>query len=90
MYPNITGISTIDFNYHDEITVTPYYEYCITIAKHRCIIANNYKLIYMPTHYGSIEYELYDLSNDIDESNNIFTTSLPQSEMLKKQFFSIY
>ena len=88
MYPNITGISTIDFNYHDEITVTPYYEYCITIAKHRCIIANNYKLIYMPTHYG-IEYELYDLSNDIDESNNIFTTS-PQSEMLKKQFFSLF
>jgi len=42
----------------------------------------------MPTHYG-IEYELYDLSNDIDESNNIFTTS-PQSEMLKKQFFSLF
>ncbi len=88
MYPDITGISTIDFNYNDEITVTPYYDNLITIAKHRAIIANNYKLIYMPTHYGQ-DYELYDIAKDPEEQKNIYTTS-PQSVAYKHKFFSIF
>jgi len=88
MYPDITGISTIDFDHNDEITVTPYYENLITIAKHRCIIANNTKLIYMPTHYG-IEYELYDISKDPEERNNIYKTS-QQSNVMKQKLFSIF
>jgi len=88
MYPDITGISTIDFENNDEITVTPYYENLITIAKHRCIIANNTKLIYMPTHYG-IEYELYDISKDPEERNNIYKTS-QQSNVMKQKLFSIF
>lgn len=88
MYPDITGISTIDFDYNDEITVTPYYENLITIAKHRCIIANNVKLIYMPTHYG-IEYELYDISKDPEERNNMYKTS-PQSNSMKQKLFSLF
>ncbi|MCX8124750.1 MAG: sulfatase-like hydrolase/transferase [Spirochaetes bacterium] len=88
MYPDITGISTIDFDHNDEITVTPYYDNLITIAKHRCIIANNMKLIYMPTHYG-IEYELYDVSKDPNERNNIYTTS-SVAHSIKDKFFSLF
>jgi arylsulfatase A-like enzyme len=88
MYPDITGISTIDFDYNDEITVTPYYENLITIAKHRCIISNNMKLIYMPTHYG-IEYELYDLSQDPEERNDIYDLTT-QANVMKQKFFSIF
>lgn len=88
MYPDITGISTIDFEYNDEITVTPYYEDLITIAKHRCIIANNTKLIYMPTHYGA-EYELYDISKDPDERKNIYKTS-QHANVMRQKLFSIF
>lgn len=88
MYPDITGISTIDFNHNDEITVTPYYENLITIAKHRSIIKNNMKLIYLPTHYG-IEYELYDISKDPDDQNNIYSTS-PHAQGMKQKFFSLF
>ncbi|HPP49237.1 MAG TPA: sulfatase [Spirochaetota bacterium] len=88
MYPDITGISTIDFNHHDEITVTPYYDNLITIAKHRSIVANNLKLIYMPTHYG-IEYELYDISQDPEERNNIYKTS-PYANSMKQKLFLLF
>ncbi|MEJ5362458.1 MAG: sulfatase [Spirochaetota bacterium] len=88
MYPDITGISTIDFDYHDEITIVPYYDNLIFTAKHRSIIANNLKLIYMPTHYG-IEYELYNISLDPEERNNIYKTS-PQANSMKQKLFSLF
>jgi arylsulfatase A-like enzyme len=88
LYPDITGISTIDFDHNDEITVTPYYDNLITTAKHRSIVANNLKLIYMPTHYG-IEYELYNIAQDPEERINIYKTS-PQANSMKQKLFSLF
>lgn len=63
MYPEITGIATIDLQNNHEIVITPYYDRLVEIAKHRSIIYNHYKLIYIPTTSG-IEYELYNLNSD--------------------------
>ncbi len=63
MYPEITGIATIDLQNNHEIVITPYYDRLVEIAKHRSIIYDHYKLIYIPTTTG-IEYELYNLNSD--------------------------
>ncbi|MFW5862535.1 MAG: sulfatase [Spirochaetota bacterium] len=63
MYPEITGIATIDLKNNHEIVITPYYDRMVEIAKHRSIIYNHYKLIYIPTTSG-IEYELYNLNSE--------------------------
>jgi len=63
MYPEITGIATIDLKNKHEIVITPYYDRLVEIAKHRSIIYNQFKLIYIPTTDG-IEYELYNLNSD--------------------------
>jgi effector-binding domain-containing protein len=60
MYPDITGISEIDFTYNMEVVIKDKYKELINIAKHRMIDNGKYRLIYMPTRNGII-YELYDV-----------------------------
>ncbi|MBN1621178.1 MAG: sulfatase [Endomicrobiales bacterium] len=63
MYPDITGISEIDFTYNMEVIIKDKYQDLLNIAKHRMIDDGNYRLIYIPTREG-VKYELYDIKNE--------------------------
>lgn len=81
LYPGIAGLSTIDFNYNDEIIVQDFQENLINMAKHRAIITKEgFKLIYMPLQ-DRIEFELYDLKQDPDEKVNL---ALKRPDLLNK------
>jgi len=86
MYPDITGISKIDFTYNLEIVIKDEYCNLINVAKHRMIRTPTYKLIYMPTCSGII-YELYDLKNDPRERKNIFQKYPQVANELRRKLF---
>lgn len=68
MYPDITGISAIDFTYNMEVVLKKSFEALVNTAKHRMVDDGRYRLIYIPTRQG-IRYELYDGSKDITGQN---------------------
>jgi arylsulfatase A-like enzyme len=82
MYPDITGISEIEFDYGREIVLNPQFANLSNLAKHRAIIKDKYKLIAMPLD-NKVEYSLYDLSNDPQELKNIESTNTFTAEKLK-------
>lgn len=86
MYPDVTGISTIDFGYKDEVFVMPEYDNLIQIAKHRMIISGNYKLIYTPMK-DRVEYQLYNLKNDPKEKKDLSKIDKSKLREMKEIFF---
>jgi arylsulfatase A-like enzyme len=62
-YPGIAGLLSFDQGYTGEIVLNPVYEQVVTTAKHRMLLDDGWKLIYMPTPHG-IDYELYDQRHD--------------------------
>jgi len=70
LYPDIIGLGAIDNTFNNEVVIKPEYRALTTIAKHRMIRNDRYKLIYIPTRQG-IQFELYDVQNDPQELNNI-------------------
>lgn len=86
MYPDITGISKIDFTYNMEVVIKDEYRSLINTAKHRMIKNTDYKLIYIPTRSGII-YELYDLKNDPEERKNVYQKYPQVAKKLKKELF---
>jgi hypothetical protein len=80
MYPDITGISKIDFTYHLEVVLKSEYESLINTAKHRMVDDGRYRLIYVPLQEG-IKYELYDNGVEIP-----FEHSLKGEELKEKLF----
>jgi arylsulfatase A-like enzyme len=86
-YPDITGLSEIEFRYNGEIVLKqPYLNYSNT-AKHRAIISNGWKLIYIPTENGVV-YELYNITKDPDERHNLAGTDASHLDSMKRTFFN--
>lgn len=86
-YPDITGLSEIEFGYKGEIVQKRQYLNYSNIAKHRSMISGGWKLIYMPTVSG-IVYELYDTINDPDERTDLADKNPQKLRDMKKLFFS--
>lgn len=63
MYPDITGISKIDFACNLEVVLKDEYEDLVRVAKHRMVDDGRYRLIYVPTISG-IQYQLYERPSD--------------------------
>ncbi len=70
LYPDITGISEIDFHFDNQIVLNDGYRDLVNLAKHRYAHDGRYKLIYMPLP-DRVEYELYDTKADPAELVNI-------------------
>lgn len=86
-YPDITGLSEIEFGYKGEIVQKRQYLNYSNIAKHRSMISGGWKLIYMPTESG-IDYELYDTKNDPDERTDLAAKNPQKLREMKKRFFA--
>ena len=60
-YPDVT--STTDISPDDDIAVTERYRDLVTVAKHRALRTDRYKIIYRPTRNGP-RYSVYDVVAD--------------------------
>ncbi len=86
LYPDIIGLGAIDSTYNNEVVIKPEYRALTTIAKHRMIRNDRYKLIYIPLRQG-IRFELYDVQNDPQELNNIAGQNPKIVAVMKGQLF---
>jgi arylsulfatase A-like enzyme len=66
-YPGIAGTSEIDAQHGDEIVLQKSMKALTTVARHRMIRDERWKLIYVPTRTG-VKYMLYDTAEDPGET----------------------
>lgn len=69
-YPDVT--STTDISPDDDIAVTERYRDLVTVAKHRALRTERYKIIYRPTRNGP-RYSVYDVVMDPWEIHDLVT-----------------
>jgi hypothetical protein len=86
MYPDITGLSRIDFTCNREVVLKEEYEHLINAAKHRMVDDGRYRLIYVPKRSG-IQYELYDTLKDPAYSHSIINEQPLIAAKLKRRLF---
>lgn len=86
IYPDITGLSIVDFNFNNQIVLSDDYKDLINLAKHRYIYDGKYKLIYIPLN-DRVTYELYDTEEDPDDTTNIADKDRANLNRLKAELF---
>lgn len=69
-YPDLTHISEVLTDHDDEIVLRKVFEPITETAKHRMLVTEKYKLLYMPTRNGVV-WRLYDLEKDPNETHDI-------------------
>lgn len=84
MYPDITGLSRVDFTCNLEVVIKDEYRDLITTAKHRMVDDGQYRLIYAPTRAG-IVYELYDRRSDPAFTRNIAAAQPQKARELRRK-----
>ena len=67
-YPDVTATTAIAAD--DDIAVAERYRDLVTVAKHRALRTEQYKLIYRPTRDGP-SYSLYDVQSDPRELHDL-------------------
>jgi hypothetical protein len=85
-YPDISGVSEIDFAYRNEIVISQRYQNIVTGAKYRTIYSGNYKLIYIPLTTGP-KFELYDYISDPDNQNDLSGIKTDVLDLMKNEFY---
>lgn len=71
-----------------ELYLNPKYEGDARLAKHRMLVQDGHKLLYIPTRQGPL-FECYYIREDPDELNNIYAPSHPVCSGLKTQLFEV-
>jgi arylsulfatase A-like enzyme len=79
-YPAVTATTMIDD--HDDIALTDRYAELVTVAKHRALRSERWKIIYRPTREGP-RYSLYDVKADPRELHDVATEQ--PAELLRMQ-----
>lgn len=69
-----------------EIYFSQSYEDDFLVAKHRAVLADGYKLIYIPTRQGVV-WELFDVNNDADETHNLVHERPQIADRLRRQLY---
>jgi len=86
IYPDIVGLSVVDFNFNNQIVLNEDYRDIINLAKHRYIYDGRYKLIYIPLS-DRVIYEMYDTKNDPENTANIANIDKSNFNRLKGELF---
>ena len=86
-YPDISGVSEIDFTYKDEVVISQKYQNIVNGAKYRAIYSGRYKLIYIPLKNGP-KFELYDYLKDPDNENDLSAERKDVLNIMKKKFYN--
>lgn len=83
-YPDVT--STTDISPDDDIAVLERYRDLVTVAKHRALRTERYKIIYRPTR-GGPRYSLFDLASDPREVRDLTAEQPALFKQLQSEFF---
>lgn len=67
-YPAVTATTSVDA--HDDIALAERYSELVTVAKHRALRTDRWKIIYRPTREGP-RYSLYDVQSDPRELHDL-------------------
>lgn len=67
-YPAVTATTAVDV--HDDIALSERFSELVTVAKHRALRTEDWKLIYRPTRSGP-QFSLYDMHSDPDEQHDV-------------------
>jgi arylsulfatase A-like enzyme len=86
-YPDISGVSEIDFSFKSEVVISQRYNNIVNGAKHRTIYSGRYKLIYIPLRKGA-KFELYDYARDPDNKYDLSGSRTDILNDMKKKFYS--
>jgi len=86
IYPDITGLSIVDFNFNNQIVLKDDYRDLINLAKHRYIYDGKFKLIYIPLK-DRVIYELYNTEEDPEDTENIVAKDKVNFNRLKEELF---
>ncbi|MBN2041381.1 MAG: sulfatase-like hydrolase/transferase [Spirochaetes bacterium] len=85
-YPDISGVSGIDFNYNDEVVTYQEYQNIVNAAKYRAIFSGQYKLIYIPLK-DRVKFELYNFKEDPDNCNDLSKSRKDVLDKMKILFY---
>jgi arylsulfatase A-like enzyme len=88
-YPDISSTCFLDTLNGSDVVLKDFYRPLILSAKYRCMIENNYKLIYSPVP-GKALWELYDLKSDPQEKFPIGLKDNPQGTAMKESLLKFY
>jgi arylsulfatase A-like enzyme len=69
-YPSLAHLTEVDPKHHDEIVLRKDVEAVTTVARHRMIRDNRWKLLYVPTRKG-VRYMLFDVLKDPGEKTDV-------------------
>lgn len=83
-YPDVT--TTTDISPSNEISVSPQYQDLVTVAKHRSLRTERYKIIYRPTRQGP-RYSVFDVKTDPEQRNDLSTSSEALLMQMKNELF---
>lgn len=86
IYPDITGLSVVDFHFNNQIVLNDDYRDLINLAKHRYIYDGKFKLIYIPLK-DRVIYELYNTEDDPEETTNLVLKDKTNFKRLKDELF---
>jgi hypothetical protein len=81
-YPGITGAT--DLAADGDIFLRPEWREIVTLAKHRSLRTERFKLIYRPTRHG-VDWLLYDILHDPDERREVSADFPEELERLKRE-----
>ena len=85
-YPGVTGTTSVDE--HDDIALSERYLDLVTVAKHRALRNERYKIIYRPTREG-VRLSLFDVKNDPREVADLAQERPEELAAMQSALFSI-
>ena len=72
-YPGISRLLSFDQGYSGEVVLDPRFEKIVVTAKHRSLVFEDFKIIYVPTPAG-VKYELYNRRSDPENLTDMSKT----------------
>lgn len=83
-YPAVTATTSVDA--HDDIALAERYSELVTVAKHRALRTDRWKIIYRPTREGP-RYSLYDVQSDPRELHDVAATHPLELQAMQAALF---
>lgn len=85
-YPAVTATTAVDA--HDDIALSERFSELVTVAKHRALRTEDWKLIYRPTRSGP-QFSLYDMRSDPEEQHDVASRRPEVLSRLRESLFEI-
>lgn len=85
-YPDVTATTAVDAR--DDIAISDRYRELVTVAKHRALRTDRWKIVYRPTRSGP-RYSLYDLASDPRELTDVADQRPAELAEMKAALFRI-